>query len=65
MTVTLVACHKDSSAGYTETLSFDNKEEFLEQYKAFESNVPFSRWYIDVASEEDETEELVNEWLDS
>lgn len=64
MNATLTACDKDSSAGYVDTLKFENKEQFLERYNEFKENVPFSRWYVEVESEETETEELVDSWLE-
>lgn len=60
MNATLTACDKDSSAGYVDTLRFENKEQFLERYNEFKENVPFSRWYVEVESENDEVES----WLE-
>jgi hypothetical protein len=64
MNATLTACDKDSSAGYVKTYDFENKEQFLEAYNEFKEEVPFSRWYVEVESEETETEELVDSWLE-
>jgi hypothetical protein len=64
MNATLTACNKDSSAGYVETLQFDNKEQFLKAYKEFEANVPFPRWYVEAEAEDQETETLVESWLE-
>lgn len=65
MNVTLTACDKDSSAGYVKTLNFENHDDFLEQYNEFKDEVPFSRWYLDLESEETETETLVESWLEN
>ncbi len=64
MTATLTACDKDSSAGYVDTLHFADKEDFLSQYNQYKENVPFSRWYIEVESEDTDTEKLVESWLE-
>jgi len=64
MKINLHACDKDSSAGYSKTILFENKEDFLEQYNEFKEEVPFSRWYLDLDTDEDGTEELVDSWLE-
>lgn len=64
MTVTITACHKDSSGGYSKTFRFESKEQFLEQCKEFAQEVPFSRWYSEVVADDLETEELVESWLE-
>ncbi len=64
MNVTLTACDKDSSAGYVKSFEFTDKANFLDQYKEFEGEVPFSRWYLDLESEDVATEAMVEEWLD-
>ena len=64
MTITLTACDKDSSAGYVQRYEFENKGQFLALYNEFKERVPFSRWYIEVTSEEENTEKLVEEWLE-
>lgn len=60
MTIDLIACSKDSSDGFVRTVEFENKEQFLEQYKEFENDVPFSRWYLDLDGEDTQ---LVEDWL--
>lgn len=62
MTATVIALDKDSSASYSETLHFTNKEQFLTQYVEFKDNVPFSRWYAEVDADDDT--ELVESWLE-
>jgi hypothetical protein len=64
MTITLTACDKDSSGGYVKTYEFQNKGQFLTLFNEFKDEVPFGRWYVEVTSEEDETEKLVEEWLE-
>ena len=64
MNATLTACDKDSSAGYVKSYEFKDKEQFLTLYNEFKEEVPFSRWYIEVESEEAETETLVESWLE-
>ena len=64
MTVTLTACDKDSSGGYVKTYTFKNKGQFLTFYNEFKEEVPFSRWYVEVESENEATEKLVEEWLE-
>ena len=56
----ITACDKDSSAGYTKTIEFQDKETFLEQMKELEQEIPFARWYWDVEAEE----EVVESWLE-
>lgn len=62
MKATLTALHKDSGASYSETLNFDNKDQFLESYNEFKDNVPFSRWYVEVDA--DDNTDLVESWLE-
>lgn len=65
MTVNLTACDKGSSSGFVRTFNFDTKEQFVEQFNEFSEEVPFSRWYPDVTSDDDDdTEKLVNSWLE-
>jgi hypothetical protein len=61
---TLTACDKDSSGGYVKTYEFKNKEQFLEAYNEFKEEVPFPRWYVEVESEDDATEKLVESWME-
>lgn len=64
MTVTLTACDKDSSGGYVKKYHFNDQTEFLNLYNEFKEEVPFSRWYVEVQSEDDATEALVESWLE-
>jgi len=61
---TLTACDKDSSAGYVKSYEFKDKEQFLAQYNEFKDEVPFSRWYVEVESEDIATEALIESWLE-
>lgn len=61
MNAILTACDKDSSRGFVETVEFENKKEFLEAYKKFKENVPFSRWYVEVESDD---EKLIDTWME-
>jgi hypothetical protein len=64
MNITLTACDKDSSAGYVKSLEFKNQQDFLNQYNQFKNEVPFSRWYVETESENPETEQLIESWLE-
>lgn len=70
MNATLTACDKDSSGGggYVKTYEFKDKEEFLALYNEFKDEVPFSRWYVEVESDDEDgglaTESLVESWLE-
>lgn len=64
MQVTLTACDKDSSGGFVKSYEFENKGQFLAHYNEFKEEVPFSRWYIEVESEDAETEKRVESWLE-
>ena len=63
MTAYITAVDKDSSDGFTRTFHFETKEEFQEQWKQFEKDVPFSRWYPDFDAEDEETAEKIEEWV--
>jgi hypothetical protein len=63
MNITLSACDKDSSAGFVKTFEFKTEKEFLEQYAEFEEEVPFSRWYLDLESEDMDTEWMMINFL--
>jgi len=63
MNVTLTACDKDSSGGYVKTVEFTDREQFLEIFKEFEEEVPFSRWYLEHECEDEQTEQLVESWI--
>jgi len=65
MNATLTACDKDSSAGFVKSYTFGSKEEFLEIYQEFKKEIPFRRWYVEVESEDEATELLVEEWWSS
>ena len=64
MNAIITACDKDSSAGYVKSFQFENKKEFLEQMNEFESEIPFSRWFLDVEADNSEIESLLESWLE-
>jgi hypothetical protein len=62
--VTLTACDKDSSAGTVEIVRFENKDQFIQAFKDFESKVSFSRWYLEIEAEDLDTEKEVESWVE-
>lgn len=61
--VQLIACDKDSSAGYSKTVRFHGKDDFFAAYQEFETEVRFSRWYLDVDGDDDVAAEI-ERWLE-
>jgi hypothetical protein len=52
--VTITAFDKNTSNFFGKTIVADSKEEFNEQVEEFETEIPFSRFYIT----------MENQWLD-
>jgi hypothetical protein len=63
MHITIHALDKDSAAGYTDTLLFDNYDEFDAAVFKFEQRIPFPRYYFEVEGEDDSTIKTVEKWL--
>lgn len=61
MIIEIIACDKDGSDGFTRKFVFENKEQFLEQWREFEKDVPFSRWYPDIIGP---NSVIVYDWID-
>lgn len=55
---TIMAIDKDSSGIYSKNIAASTKEEFNEQVKEFESDVPFERWYGEVNIDDVITDEM-------
>jgi thiamine phosphate synthase YjbQ (UPF0047 family) len=65
MQVRLNAFHKDSSASYSKTVEVNSQEELAKEMTAFDSEVPFSRWYYEheAADDDNMTAHLLDKWL--
>ena len=59
------AFDKSSSATFSKSLAFETKEELNKQFKVFEEEVPFSKWYYELQTEEvltEKEEEVLSEY---
>ena len=60
----MIAFDKNSSASFSLKLGADTKQEADEQFKEFESQVPFTRWFYEVTLDSEvvpETEDILQD----
>jgi len=62
MQITFIACDKSSSAHYVKSAEVATKEALIAEWKEFEKEVPFKRWYTDNTNDSDNDE--VDKWLE-
>ena len=64
MHLTIHAFDKCSSGNYSESIEVKTKEEMNSEFKRFEENIPFVKWYYEIQPEEvlsEEEEEVLSE----
>ncbi len=61
----MIAFDKNSGATYSENLVAETKEQVNKQFKNFEENVPFTKWYYEIELDDidltDEQKEIVSD----
>ena len=65
MHLTIHAFDKNSSGVYSESINVQTKEELDSEFKMFEDNVPFLKWYYEIQAEEvlsEDEEEVLSDY---